>query len=197
MSAYFSDATHAAVFFRSIQDISIILVVLLLFAISVKYWRNPVDAFLQQFYYRKYNDRFRELIHFNVHSNKDLYRMDTQYIELPLDEFRKLNLKNRYVRNVLSEVIWELNTEYPGEKKKLLRKLYRDLDLELYLLAELNISSTRQLTRSLHHLLDLEVEVDPKRLKFLLAHKDFAVRRKTMQYIQLKRTNKEKEHMMF
>lgn len=148
--------------------------------------KSQVDACLMKKCQRKYGEQFKKMIHSSVYLNKELYILETNNIELPLTEFQQYDLKKRHVRKVLSDAILELNRKYPGEKRNLLRKLYQDLDLEIYLLLDLELDNAEELAESIHNLLELEIDVEYTRVRRFLRHRSPMVRKATKQYVRWK-----------
>jgi len=132
----------------------------------------------------KYTPIFKELIDEHIYSNSKLYLSNIEHIDLPLGEFKIYDLRLRRVRCVLVKTILECLTQFPGEKKKLLKKLYLDLDLELYTIMELNILKGDALASAIKELSDMDIIMEEYKIVQFLEHKNPAVRKTARIYIQ-------------
>jgi len=132
----------------------------------------------------KYTRIFRELINKHVYSNQQLYLKNVDHIDLPLGEFRAYGLHLKSIRKILVKTILDYLTQFPGEKKKLLKRLYKDLDLELYTLVELNTLKGDALVLAINELGATGVIVEEFQDSRFLEHKDLAVRKAIEAYIQ-------------
>src|SRR5690606_20993918 len=109
-------------------------------------------------------------------SNPSVYLVDPRYIDLPLTEFKKYPLENREIRKILVYSILECYRSYPDEKRRLLRKLYEDLDLDLFAIINLNSLRTDSLISAIDELASMEVFVEKYRMLKFLKHRNSAVR---------------------
>jgi|GEM_PF-1577759 len=132
----------------------------------------------------KYTSIFRQLINKHIYSNKQLYLKDTDHIDLPLNEFRVHSIHLKSIRKVLVKIILESLPQFPGEKNKLLKRLYKDLDLELYTLVEINTLKGDALVLAINELAAIGVAVEEFQDNHFLRHKDLAVRNAIEAYIQ-------------
>src|SRR5690606_18016867 len=132
---------------------------------------------------KQYNPLFQDLIHRHIYLNPDLYRLRTSYIDLALDDFRKHGLDNRDVRKILVDMLLKCREHFPGEKKRLLKKLYRDLDLELYTIIELNFLKGEDYVAAVNELMLMEVEIDTTKINPFLKSSDSRIRSVTRAYL--------------
>lgn len=132
----------------------------------------------------KYTQIFKHLINKHIYSNQQLYLKNTDHINLPLSEFRAHGLHLKSIRKILVKTILQYLTQFPGEKKKLLKRLYKDLDLELYTLIELNTLKGEALVLAINELAEMGVVVEEFHDNCFLEHKDLAVRKAIEAYIQ-------------
>ena len=72
---------------------------------------------------------------------------------------------------------------FPGEKKRLLKKLYRDLDLELYTIIELNFLKGEDYVAAVNELMLMEVEIDTTKINPFLKSSDSRIRSVTRAYL--------------
>jgi len=132
----------------------------------------------------KYQPLFKDLLHKHIYSNQNLYNTNIQNINLPLGEFREHNLSRRSIRQVLVNTILDCRRQFPGEKKKLLRKLYKDLDLELYAILDLDTLKGKSLVSAIEELMVMDIVVDESIMTRFLTHKEIAVQKVTEKYLQ-------------
>lgn len=133
---------------------------------------------------QQYTPVFQDLIHQHVYLNPDLYQVRIAYIDLPLDEFRKQDLENRDVRKILVNILLKCCEQFPGEKKRLLKKLYRDLDLELYTIIELNFLKGEDYVAAVNELMAMEVEMDTAKIDPFLKSSNSRIRAVTRAYLR-------------
>lgn len=157
-----------------------LFVLAILIGTSRKAWMDYRYSALE----KRHSPVFEELIHRHVYHNPDLYQLRVPYIDLPLDEFRHYKLQDRQVRKVLVKVMLKCCAQFPGEKKLLLKKLYKDLDLELYTIIELNLLKGEEYVASLEELMTMEVELDSAEIKPFLKSRNVRIRSVTRQYIR-------------
>lgn len=131
----------------------------------------------------EYQPLFKGLINKYVYSNPKLYRIDSQYIDLPLDEFKKYHLSYRGIRKILVDEILECHRKYPEEKRRLLKKLYEDLDLDLCTIIDLNLLRGNSLALAIDELSNMEIVVEECRITKFLKHKNSAVQSATRIYL--------------
>lgn len=132
----------------------------------------------------KYTPIFRDLLHEHIYSNQQLYSTNLQHIKLPLDKFKMYNLSRRPIRQVLVNSIVDCRSQFPGEKKKLLKKLYKDLDLELYTILDLDTFKGKYLVAALEELMVMDIIVDEQIIAKFLTHKEVEVQKITEKYLQ-------------
>jgi len=132
----------------------------------------------------KYQPLFKDLLHKHIYSNQKLYSTNLQNINLPLGEFREYDLSRRSIRQVLVNAILDCRRQFPGEKKKLLRKLYKDLDLELYTILDLDTLKGPSLISAIEELMVMDIIVDESIMTRFLTHKEIAVQKVTEKYLQ-------------
>lgn len=157
-----------------------LLSLIVLVAVVRKAWVAHRYAKLE----KQHSGVFEKLIHRHIYQNPDLYQLRIPYIDLPLDEFRHYKLSDRQVRKVLVGVMLRCCEQFPGEKKRLLKKLYKDLDLELYTIIELDLLKGDEYIASLEELKAMEIALDPSRIKPFLRSKNVRVRRATRRYLR-------------
>ncbi len=159
---------------------SSLFVMFILSATLRKAWKDHRYSRLE----KRHSGQFEELIRQHVYHNPDLYQLRIPYIDLPLDEFRHYKLEDRQVRKVLVSVMLKCAEQFPGEKKRLLKKLYKDLDLELYTIIELDLLKGEEYVASLEELMAMEVELDSAKIKPFLKSRNVRIRTATRQYLR-------------
>lgn len=148
------------------------------YALLAKLYRI-LDARLQS----KYRPLFVKLIDKHIFSNEELYTASFHLVSLPLKEFRKHNLSQKEVRKILVSVIVDLHSKFPGDKARLLRKLYKDLDFELYAMVGLETLKGKQLILVIEELLAMDIIVEEFLIVKLLAYKDRGVQEVANRYL--------------
>lgn len=161
-----------------------LFVLAVLIGTSRKAWMDYRYSTLE----KRHSPAFEELIKRHVYHNPDLYQLRVPYIDIPLDEFRHYKLQDRHIRKILVNVMLKCCEQFPGEKKRLLKKLYRDLDLELYTIIELSLMKGEEYVASLEELKAMEIQLDSAKIKPFLKSRNVRVRSATRQYIRSMRT---------
>lgn len=130
----------------------------------------------------KYQYVFRELIKRHLIPDRNVYKYDWQPVVIPLEDFRKYNLGNKSIRSALVHTILEIYAVSNSQKRTSLRKLYRDLDLELYTIMELKTLKGDDLALAIKELAEMDILVEKHRMRRFLKHKSPRIRKITRTY---------------
>lgn len=168
------------VFFENILAIIVLGVIagIAVYALLSKLSRM-LDARLEA----KYRPLFVSLINKHIFSNEEMYTASFHLVSLPLKEFRKHNLAQKEVRKILVSVIVDFHNKFPGDRARLLRKLYKDLDFELHAMVGLETLKGKQLILVVEELIAMDIIVDESFMEKLKACKDLGVQAVASRYL--------------
>ena len=140
-------------------------------------WRVTVSI-------EKYQIMFKDLIIKHLESDRGGNKYEWQPAIIPLDDFTKFDLGRKSIRSALVHTILEFFASSSDQKRASLRKLYKDLDLELYTIIELKTLKGNDLALAIRELAEMGIFVEKGRMREFLKHRSPMIRNTAKTYFQ-------------